>query len=231
MRNISLSQVALAVVLLGGLLWMIVVREKWRTNRSSPRYHRREILKILLELDEKPLKELFELYKKQYGAGAARYARKTYENWKSGKVQPNQQTSARFLVQLPKVMSYDLKCEVLRHLMEEYGAKDDYRLTVYTDDWEKTLEPLVRRIIDKPYAAQLPKEIEERLRWLAEDEMQIAQDILRRLQVEEGRIAVSMLREEFANIAQLLENTSGKSRVTHRLKFPYGTIDLEIKRR
>jgi len=232
-----LQNIALAVIFIGGaiflIVWAIVINEKRRAKRfwASQKFHQREILKVLLELDEKPLAELFDLYKQQFGAGAARYARKTYQKWKTGKVQPNRETSARFLAHLPKVMDYDLKCEVLRHLMEEYCAKDDYRLTVYTDDWEETLEPLVRKIIDKPYTAQLPREIEEQLRWLAEGEMQTAQEILRRSQVEEGRIAVSMLREEFANIAHLLENTKGKSRVTHRLKFPYGTIDLEIKRR
>ena len=36
---------------------------------------------------------------------------------------------------------------------------------------------------------------------------------------------------EFENIEKLLENTKGKSKVTHKLKFPYGTITLKIKRR
>jgi hypothetical protein len=193
--------------------------------------HSREIMKVLLGLSGEKLEALLDLYKQQFGAGAARYARKTYRKWKSGDVRPIEQTYKRFLLHLPKVMDYDLKCEVLRHLMEEYCAKDDYKLTVYTDDWEETLEPLVRKIIDKPYRAQLPKEIEEKLEWLAEGEMQIARDILRRSQVEEGRIGVSMLGEEFANIANLLENTKGKRRVTHQLKFPYGTISLEIKSR
>jgi hypothetical protein len=206
----------------------------WLSFRGKDRenkIHNREIMRVLLGLDDKSLAELLDLYKQQFGAGAARYARKTYRKWKTGDVRPIEQTYQRFLIHLPKVMNFDLKCEVLRHLMEEYCAKDDYQLTVYTDDWEQTLEPLVRRFIDKPYTAQLPKQIEDRLRWLAEGEMQIAQEILRRSQVEEGRIAVSMLGEEFANIANLLENTRGKSRVTHQLKFPYGTINLEIKRR
>ena len=193
--------------------------------------HHREIMKVLLELDEKSLEKFFDEYKKEFGAGAARYARQTYRKWKSGMVRPVRQTFERFLIHLPKVMDYDLKCEVLRHLMEEYCAKDRYELKVYTDDWEQTLEPLVRKIIDKPYTAQLPAQIEKQLKWLAEGEMQAAQDILRKSQVEEGKIAVSMLREEFANIENLLENTKGKSRVTHELKFPYGTIHLEIRRR
>lgn len=232
-----LQNIAILIIVFGGGMFLIVsalvIKEKRQAKRfwASQKFHHREILKVLLELDEKPLKELFDLYKSQFGAGAARYARKTYQKWKTGKVQPNNETSARFLAHLPKVMDYDLKCEVLRHLMEEYCAREDYNLTVYTDDWEQTLEPLVRKIIDKPYAAQLPREIEEKLAWLAEGEMQTAQDILRRSQVEEGKICVSMLREEFANIENLLENTKGRRRVTHQLKFPYGTINLEIRRR
>jgi hypothetical protein len=61
--------------------------------------------------------------------------------------------------------------------------------------------------------------------------MQAAEMILKKSQVEEGKIAVSMLREEFENIEHLLANTKGRRKVTHKLKFPYGTINLEIKNR
>ena len=191
----------------------------------------RELMRVLLGLDDTSLDKLLSLYKGQYGTGAAHYARKTYRKWEQGKVRPQRQTFERFLVHLPKVMSYDLKCEVLRHLMETYGTKDDYDLTVYTDDWGKVLEPLVKKIIDKPYNSSLPKQIGNRLLWLADDEMEVAKAILKQSQVEEGKIAVSMLRQEFRNIEELLANTKGKRKVTHKLKFPYGTINLEIKRR
>lgn len=200
-------------------------------KKETEKFHHRELMKILLGLDDEKLGELLKLYKEEFGAGAARYARKTYRKWETGEVRPIRQTFERFLVHLPKVMDFNLKCEVLRHLMEAYCKKDSYNLTVYTDDWEKTLEPLVKKIIEKPYAASLPKQIEDRLKWLAHDDMQVAEKILKQSQVEEGRIAVSMLREEFANIEHLLENTKGRRKVSHKLKFPYGMINLKIKRR
>lgn len=199
--------------------------------KKQEKIHHRELMKVLLGLDDEKLDQLLKLYKEEFGEGAARYARKTYRKWEKGSVRPIKQTFERFLIHLPKVMSYDLKCDVLRHLMEEYCAKDSYNLTVYMDDWEKTLEPLVKKIVDKPYTAQLPADIEKKLKWLADGEMQIVQDILRKSQIEEGKIAVSMLRQEFANIEILLENTRGKTKVTHELKFPYGTIHLKLKRR
>ena len=86
------------------------------------------------------------------------------------------QTYERFLLKLPKVMTYDLKCEVLRHFMEEYTPKDEYELDVNVDDWEKKLTPLVKQIIEKAYTAQLPIEVERKLHWLGEGDMIAAQD-------------------------------------------------------
>ena len=191
----------------------------------------RDLLKVLLNLNEDSLHQLFKLYKESFGTGAAYYAKRTYQKWKTGKVQPNRQTFERFLLHLPKVMSFDLKCEVLRLFMEEFCAKENHSLTVYTDDWEEPLTPLVKEIIDKPYRAELPNEVQKKLTWLSDGEMQTAQEILRKSQIEEGKIAVSALRQEFESIEKLLNETHLKPKVTHQLKFPYGTITLNIKRR
>lgn len=188
-----------------------------------------ELVQTLLSLDDDSLVQLFKLYKEQFGANAARYANQTYRKWKAGKVRPNRQTFNRLLVHLPKVMNFDLKCELLRRLMEEYCPKDKYSATVYSDEWENVLTPMVKNIIDKAYTVQLPKEIEEKLQWISEGEMQTAQNILKKSQYEQSVIAVSMLREEFRQIENLVAGAPGKSRVKHQLKFPYGTIDVEIK--
>lgn len=208
-----------------------LIKIKNFTFYSRPLTQNTEILKVLLNLNQDSLNQLFTFYKESFGSGAAKYARKTYQKWKTGEVQPNRQTFERFLLHLPKVMSYDLKCEVLRLFMQEYCSKENHEVTVFTDDWEKTLTPLVQQIIDKPYNAELPQEVQKKLTWLADGEMQSARDILRKSQVEEGKIAVSQLRQEFENIEKLLAETHLKPKVTHQLKFPYGTITLNIKRR
>ncbi|MCD9185579.1 MAG: hypothetical protein LUM44_04045 [Pyrinomonadaceae bacterium] len=223
----------------GGVIILIRYGIKLREERREKRveetrsfsFKEKEILKVLLELDAVPLAELLNLYKKQFGTGAARYARKTYLKWQTGKVSPNRQTFERFLIHLPQVMNFDLKCSVVRHLMENYAAKDRHELNVYTDEWEEKLAPLVQQLIDKAYTATLPREVEKKLRWLSEGETQAAQEILKRSQIEEGKIIVSMLGEEFQNIEKILAEKRLKPKVTHELKFPYGTITLNIKKR
>jgi deoxyribose-phosphate aldolase len=61
--------------------------------------------------------------------------------------------------------------------------------------------------------------------------MQIAQEMLRASQAEESRIMASMLRDEFLNIEKLLAEEHLKPRVKHVIRFPYGTISLNIRRR
>jgi hypothetical protein len=220
---VSLLLGVIAVV----LIYLRVARRNFEYRR---RFGSSKLVSVLLGLDDNSVENLLQLYKSEFGPGPARYARRTYRKWKSGKVQPAKQTYERFLVHLPAVMNYDMKCEILRHFMEEYSAKDDYQLNITIADWEEKLTPLVTQIVDKAYTAQLPIEIEHKLRWLGDGDMQAAQKILRASQAAEGKIAVSMLREEFAAIEKLFSDEGLRPKVVHKLKFPYGTIELNIKR-
>jgi len=225
----------LVAILVAGFLYYVynqtAFAHRLRRKGISRVSQNAELIKVLLDLEDEPLDDLFKLYEEQFGQNAARYARHTYRKWKAGEVRPNRQTFSRFLLYLPKVMSFDLKCEVLRELREAYCAKDNYKLTVHTDDWRETLDPLVRSIITKANDAELPQTLQERLRWLAGDDMQIAREILTRSQTRQSLDALSLLDEEFSNLARLLDNAKGTGKVTHVLRLPLGTITLKIRRR
>jgi hypothetical protein len=141
-------------------------------RRQSASSHRKKLtrsqenanlIKVLLELDEDSREELFRLYRDEFGDNAARYARKTYQKWKAGTVRPTKQTFRRFLINLPRVMSFDLKCEVVRELREAYCERGEYTVTVSTDDWKATLTPLVQDMIHKGVTAELPAALNRRL--------------------------------------------------------------------
>jgi len=188
-----------------------------------------ELVKVLLNLEEESLEELFSLYRQQFGDSAARYARNTYRKWKSGAVRPNKQTFRRFLINLPKVMSFDLKCDVLRELRKAYCARENYKLTVHTDDWKEKLTPLVEDIIARAKDAELPESLKRRLAWLAEDDVEMANAILQRSQTQTSLDAFALLEKEFSNIEWLLDNANGRGKVTHVLRLPLGTITMQIK--
>lgn len=205
-------------------------RESWNNRDRRDRFDRRELLKVLLGLDETARAQRFELYRERYGPGPARYARRTYLKWKSGDVRPVRATFDRFAIELPHVMNFDLKCEVLRAFINEFGPKENVRMTVTLDDWEEKLRPVIERLVDRCYSAELPIEVERRLRWLGEGDMKTATELLKHSRAEESRIAVSMLRDEFDAIAGLFTDRGVSPVIKHEIKLPCGSVSLTIRR-
>ena len=228
----SMEYILLAIVLAPVIYYGLEYFSRSSTfKRISRGRENAELMKVLLNLEEEPLNALFALYKTEFGSGAAQYARQTYRKWQAGEVRPNRQTFSRFLIYLPRVMSFDLKCEVLRELREAYCSRDNYQLTVHTDNWKETLGPLVKDVIMKANNAELPAALQERLKWLVDDDVEIARAILVQSQTRQSLNALSQLEEEFSNIEQLLNNAKGRGKVTHVLRLPLGTVTLKIKRR
>jgi hypothetical protein len=188
------------------------------------------LVKVLLELDTESREELFRLYREQFGENAARYARNTYQKWKAGSVRPNKQTFNRFLLNLPHVMNFDLKCEVLRELREAYCPRGDYSVTVSIDNWKSSLTPLVEEIIQRATSAELPESLQRRLTWLAEDDISAANALLTESQARQSRNAMALLEKEFSNIEELLDNAPRNTRISHVLKLPLGSITVQVKR-
>lgn len=204
-------------------------RESFNQRYRGDRFERRELLKILLGLDDTALDQLFILYRERYGAGPARYAKRTYLKWKTGEVKPVRETFDRFAIEMPRVMSFALKCEVLRAFVNEFAVKETVEMDVSVSDWEEKLRPVVERLIERCYTTELPIEVERRLRWLGEGDMRTASELLKYSRAEETRLAVSMLREEFTAISELFGERGLKPVITHEIRLPGGTIALSVR--
>jgi len=207
-----------------------IYRQFHRKQRKKSVSENPAIVRVLLSLEPAALDDLFRLYRSQFGAGAARYARHTYRKWKTEEVHPSRKTFYRLVFHLPSVMNFDLKCEVLRALRREYCGRSHYELSVRVDDWKEALSPLIAGLIEKSYTAELPREVEEKLSWLAGNDMQIAKAILTASEAQETRDAVASLQTEFEGMEQLLAASDGKRRIVHTLDLPLGTITLNIMR-
>lgn len=199
-------------------------------RRRSIGYKNAELIGVLLDLDVDRFNEVLSLYRNAFGPGPARYAKSTFKKWKSGKVLPTRRTFDRFYTLLPREMSFDLKCEILRKLKENYCGKDNFDLTVTTCDWKDALPPLLRSIEEKARTAELPLEVSERVEWLSQGEAVAANAILSESQARETAAALEHLDQEFLNIEMLLDRSNGYASVSHSIRLPYGTINLKIKK-
>jgi hypothetical protein len=88
----------------------------------------------------------------------------------------------------------------------------------------------VSSLIEKAYTAELPKNIRDQLEWLSDRDVEIARALLASSQAEASKNAVSFLGDEIYNIERVLTRSGARSKVTHTIKLPYGTITLKIKR-
>ena len=197
------------------------------------RYYRgfdQDVLKVFFELNEHQLAQLMGKYKQDYGKSAATYARRTYFKWKSGEIVLSGRTVDRLLITLPQVLDRKVKCDLLRKLRERYRKKDTISLTVDPSGWRETIEPLVLNIVSKAYSADLPPVVQDRLSWLSTSDMKMAAAILAEAEVQEGKVAISLLHKEFASIENLLDSLPGKRKITHTISLPYGNVHLTIER-
>ena len=191
----------------------------------------KDILERFYALTPDQLTHLLEIYSDSYGDGPASYARKTYQGWKHGTVRPSFLTINRLLDSLPLVLNFDGKCELLRRLRERHRKLEHHSLRVNADDWQEHVVPLVRAVIQKSYRANLPEDVERRLTWLSNCDMQQARALLAHAQALEGAVAVNLLQDEMQNIDNALANLDGKGKVTHTIRLPYGQIQLKISGR
>lgn len=223
--------VILLIPILGVLIYLFG-RDRFSSSakKLSRSQENANLIKVLLELEEGPREQLFNLYRNQFGDNASRYASQTYQKWKAGTVRPNKQTFQRFLVNLPRVMSFELKCEVVRELREAYCAHDRYEASVATDNWKSALTPIINAIIEKALKAELPESLNRRLTWLAEDDVTAAHAILAESQARQSENALALLEKEFSNIEQLLDNARGRGKVTHVIRLPLGVITVQVRK-
>lgn len=199
-------------------------------RKRSIGYKNAQLIGVLLDLDKDRFDEVLSLYRSAFGPGAARYAKSTFKKWRSGKVLPTRRTFDRFYTLLPREMSFDLKCEILRKLKENYCAKENYDLAVTTDNWKDMLPPLLNSIAERSRIAELPLEVRERVEWLSHGEAIAANAILSESQARETAAALEHLDQEFINIEMLLDRSNGRASVSHSIKLPYGTINLKIEK-
>lgn len=221
----------LPIVILVALVAYLISRSTASYRRQRSVYYKNaQLIGVLMDLDTEHFNEVLSLYKKTFGPGAARYARTTFKKWRSGKVLPARQTFDRFYKLLPEEMSFDLKCELIRKLKENYCPKDEFDLSVTTKNWKEALPPLIRSIEEKARSASLPRDLTDRVEWLAQGEAIAANAILAESQARETAAALAFLDQEFTNIDHLMENANGRAIVRHTIELPYGVINLRIKR-
>lgn len=189
-----------------------------------------DIERKFLALRSFELEALLSEYGKQHGRSAEAYARKTYQDWKSGSVTLSGKTAERLLELLPKHLSSEERFGFVRKLRTRYFKKQSEWVRITPDqNWRTEVMQAVNKLIASSRSFSLPEALEEKATWLAGGDAQAAHRLLRAAEEEEARLRASFLDAEFKRINVLLNNLEHTKHVSHEIKLPQGDIHVTIE--
>jgi len=190
----------------------------------------RDIQKIFFTLSSYELDSIFISYGEIYGANAERYARKTYNKWKTGQVTLSGQTAERLLELLPPRLSKSQRYDLIKKLRQHYVKKSNAFITTAPENWRNEVINAVQKVILAGRDCKLPQELYEKATWLTNGDVQAVHKILASIDEEEAKIRTSYLEGEFKRIELFVVNIKNTESASHTISLPQGNIYVTIKK-
>lgn len=187
-----------------------------------------DIERIFLSLPRHHLESVFARYSAEYGVSAERYARKTYEKWKTKTVRMSGTTAERLLNLVPSFLSSETRFELIKKLRAGHLHPVHLSLVTNPQTWRKDLLVPIKELVMRSVTFSLCNDITDRAAWLADGDTIAAQSLLAAAEQEEAVIRIRYLDAEFKRIEILVANIEQTLSVIHRIILPQGTIMVTI---
>ncbi len=138
-----------------------------------------EVKRYFLALPPEDLDKVFAAYGEKYGPEKRKYARATFQKWKSGQTQMSGQIAERLFDVLPPLMPIDLKLRIVEGLFEaSWRAHSDYILAPMTASPQSIIAFVEARCFRDLGRHQISDKLKEQFGWLAGDDAKVAEQIL-----------------------------------------------------
>ncbi len=188
----------------------------------------RDIEHIFLSLPRHHLENIFARYKAEYGVSADKYARKTYEKWKTKTVRMSGTTAERLLNLVPPFLSTETRFELIKKLRAGHLHPVHLSLATTPETWRKDILVPIKELVTRSATFSLCNDITDRAAWLADGDIVAAQSLLAAAEQEEAIIRIRYLEAEFKRIEILVANIEQTLSASHRIVLPQGTINVTI---
>ena len=189
----------------------------------------KDIQKIFFALNAQSLDALFKKYGQLHGKNAEKYARKTFPNWKNGETTLSGQTAERLLNLVPPYLSQKIKYELIKKLRNHYLQKQTRHISTTHEKWKGDVIPVVNELIKVSSDFKLPESLMQRATWLANGDVNVANEILASLELEEAKVRTNYLAVEFKRIQSLVDHIPHTQSIRHSIKLPQGNINVVIE--
>ena len=187
----------------------------------------KDIEELFLNLPSFKLESIFLRYGRLH-PGKEAYARRTYSDWKSGKVRMSGIIAERLLNLVPRTLDVATRFELIKKLRRSQMPRATREISCAPLDWREKVAPVVDALLSASRRFQLSKEVLDRVHWLADGDAVAAHQLLAAVEEEEARVRIRYLAAEFAQIDRLLVDLPGGKSITHTIELPQGRIIVSI---
>ena len=190
-----------------------------------------DIRRAFFNLSPVDLESLFTRYGDQFGHGAERYSRRTYEEWRAGRTQMSGETLGRLLDLVPDYLSTATKVHLVSRIRDRYLPPLQVSLVTSVQDWREDTQQAIKAILDHTRSQSLPEPVTSRLTWLSRGDAVAARELVATAEEQESRQRLTYLEAEFRRIEALLARLPRAPELTHTIELPRGRIELTLRGR
>lgn len=153
-----------------------------------------DVKDYFFSLSSSELKSILDIYEQKFGRSPRMYAEKTFPNWRNGSTQMGGIVAARLFSLLPPYMPITKKYSLIESLWKHVGPSSNKTLYVGIDaDLEEVSKIVKEHLEDVVINYTFPESMENRFRWLSQDDVNIKQQLLNYLrQQERGLLSIAL---------------------------------------
>lgn len=175
-------------------------------------------------------------YRQRHGDKAADYLEEAWPKWQKGSTRVSVQTMERLVDLVPRVITDGERYLILKKL---YDASREAQMTTrhvnFTlgrdrSEAESLLWKYASELVAKPRNHQLPEHVRKRMRWVCNEDSNLARRLMAAVEEELSSRISSAAQVELARLVKLLQS-SERIEGNHSIKFPYGTIVVSVRQK
>ena len=220
-------------------------RRSWRSNQAALEHIRAyrelaerlgpivdDIREAFFSLRPDDLQTLLQEYKQHYGASAYGYARKTYSDWKRGRVKLSGQTAERLLKLVPPFLSTDQRFAMVEKLCEHHAEQKSKHVKINLadpSDGVQELREIASELAQVPTMKHLPSHVMHTVEWLHDNDVVAARALLSEIDARKNSNSLKYVDEEIQRVTRMAQQ-SDRMRVSQQIDLAGGTIYISFTR-
>jgi hypothetical protein len=191
----------------------------------------KDVKQYFFSLPAKRLTQILDVYERQYGAPARRYAEAAYDKWRTGSTQMSGLVADRLFTILPPLMPLADKYRLTEKLWDHYGPSSKKVLRVGLNVGAADVAAAFKDHFESVVSSfTLPEALEARFSWLSGGDVSVRRQLLEHnINAERALIAESVRRNVtvlFDHLAADTENAT--ERAAHIVKIKKHELEILI---